>query len=48
MFVEEKIDLPVKSQKVLEKKDILTTTDLILKKYKKWIIIKKLQQFYLL
>ena len=35
MFVEEKIVLPVKSQEVLEKKDILTTTDLILKKYKK-------------
>lgn len=35
MFVEEKIILPVKSQEVLEKKDILTTTDLILKKYKK-------------
>jgi hypothetical protein len=34
MFVEEKIDLPIKSQEVLEKKDILTTTDLILKKYK--------------
>jgi UDP-N-acetylmuramyl pentapeptide phosphotransferase/UDP-N-acetylglucosamine-1-phosphate transferase len=33
-FVEEKIDLPIKSQEVLEKKDILTTTDLILKKYK--------------
>ena len=34
MFVEEKIVLPIKSQEVLEKKDILTTTDLILKKYK--------------
>jgi UDP-N-acetylmuramyl pentapeptide phosphotransferase/UDP-N-acetylglucosamine-1-phosphate transferase len=34
MFVEEKIILPEKSQEVLEKKDILTTTDLILKKYK--------------
>ncbi len=33
MFVEEKIVLPIKSQEVLEKKDILTTTDLILKKY---------------
>jgi hypothetical protein len=34
MLVAEKIDLPIKSQEVLEKKDILTTTDLILKKYK--------------
>ena len=34
LFVEEKIVLPIKSQEVLEKKDILTTTDLILKKYK--------------
>ncbi len=34
MIVEEKIVLPIKSQEILEKKDILTTTDLILKKYK--------------
>jgi UDP-N-acetylmuramyl pentapeptide phosphotransferase/UDP-N-acetylglucosamine-1-phosphate transferase len=33
-FVAEKVVLPIKSQEVLEKKDILTTTDLILKKYK--------------
>ena len=33
-FVEEEIVLPIKSQEILEKKDILTTTDLILKKYK--------------
>lgn len=30
---EEKVVLPKKSQDVLDKKDILTTTDLILKKY---------------
>ena len=35
MFVKEEIVLPIKSQEVLEKKDILTTTDLILKKYSK-------------
>ena len=35
MLVVEKVVLPIKSQEVLEKKDILTTTNLILKKYLK-------------
>ena len=30
----EEIILPIKSQEILDKKDILTTTDLILKKYR--------------
>lgn len=34
-FEEEIAILPIKSQEILNKKDILTTTDLILKKYKK-------------
>ena len=29
----EEINLPKKSQEILDKKDILTTTDIILKKY---------------
>ena len=34
IFKDEIVILPIKSQEILNKKDILTTTDLILKKYR--------------